>query len=281
MIHDHDFPFKVDHGILNETFEIHSHDFFELFIIKKGSAIHTINGNKQQVSAGDVFVINNRAIYHGFEDPIQMELYNFIFEPDYFFKQQHDLFQMEGYQSLFVLEPIFSSKKGYKHFIHIPFKKLMELNQISESILNEFQAKKPGYKTIIKSKFLELVAKLSRAYVGHPSIKKPHKVEGLGKAVAFIEKNYTSPIHNDDLAKIASLSTRQFLRTFKECYHCSPVHYIINLRIKHACNLLEKQDLSLKEIAFDCGFNDANYFSRLFSAYIGKSPSNYRKELFI
>ncbi len=278
IVPDYAFPFRIDHGILNEPYEAHSHDFHELFIIKKGAAIHTINENRQQISAGDVFIINNNTIHHGFKDPMGLELYNFIFDPDYFFNQQNDLFQMEGYQSLFVLEPMFSSKKGYKHYIHLSSQELMAINHISENILNEFSVKRAGFKIIIKSKFLELVVKLSRKYAGHSSINKPHKLDGLSKAITYIEKNYTTPIHNEDLAKMASLSTRQFLRIFKDCYNSSPMHYIIDLRLKHACSLLKKRGLSLKEIAFDSGFNDANYFSRLFSTYFGKSPRNYRKE---
>jgi AraC family L-rhamnose operon transcriptional activator RhaR/AraC family L-rhamnose operon regulatory protein RhaS len=186
---------------------------------------------------------------------------------------------MEGYQSLFVLDPFFSSKKGYENFVHLPYQELMEMMLISETILNEFKVKRSGYKTIIKSKFLELAVKLSRSYFCHDPKKLTPRFRGLSKAITFIEKNYTKPIYNEDLANMASLSTRQFLRIFKECYKYSPVNYIIQLRLKHACNLLKTKDLSLKDIAYDCGFSDANYFSRLFSSHIGKSPSEYRKEI--
>ncbi len=278
IVSDNSFPFRIDYGILNEDYEAHSHDFHELFIITKGTAIHTVNNNKQQITAGDVFVFNNSTIQHSFTDTGQLELYNFIFSPEYFFDQQDDLFQMEGYQSLFVLDPFFSSKKGYENFVHLPYQELMEMMMISETILNEFKVKPSGYKTIIKSKFLELVVKLSRSYFCHvPNKKTPH-FQGISKAITYIEKNYTKPIYNEDLANMASLSTRQFLRIFKECYQSSPVNYIIQLRLKHACNLLKTIDLSLKDIAYDCGFSDANYFSRLFSTHIGESPSEYRKK---
>ncbi len=279
-ISDLSFPFRVQYGVLKEDYTTHSHDYHELFIITKGTAVHTVNQNKQQISAGDVFVLNNSNIQHNFLNPVELELYNFIFIPEHVFHQQSDLFQLEGYQSLFVLEPFYSSKTGYKNYVHLSFKSLMELNLLSESILKEYQEKKSGYKTIIKSKFLELVVKLTREYSGQVSQNLVPRFHGLSKAISYIEKNYTKTIHNEELAQKASLSTRQFLRIFKECYKSSPANYIIHLRLNHACNLLKSKDLKLRDIAFDCGFNDANYFSRLFSRHVGKSPSEYRNELF-
>ncbi|WP_375791535.1 helix-turn-helix transcriptional regulator [Microbulbifer hydrolyticus] len=46
--------------------------------------------------------------------------------------------------------------------------------------------------------------------------------------------------------------------------------------IEHACDLLDCTDLSVGEIAFQLGYDDPLYFSRVFKRVIGLSPSSYR-----
>ena len=53
--------------------------------------------------------------------------------------------------------------------------------------------------------------------------------------------------------------------------------YIINLRIQNACRLLLETNKSITDIAFECGFNDSNYFGDSFRKIKGISPRKYRK----
>lgn len=53
--------------------------------------------------------------------------------------------------------------------------------------------------------------------------------------------------------------------------------YILELRIKHAKKLLLETDLSISELAVQCGFNDYNYFCRVFKKETGISAGKYRK----
>jgi len=59
----------------------------------------------------------------------------------------------------------------------------------------------------------------------------------------------------------------------------SPYHYLLGLRLDKAARLLKETKRSVTDIAFDCGFNDGNYFSRSFHRYFGRSPRTYRKVL--
>ena len=58
-------------------------------------------------------------------------------------------------------------------------------------------------------------------------------------------------------------------------YNCR--EYIINLRIQNACRLLLETNKSITDIAFECGFNDSNYFGDSFRKIKGISPRKYRK----
>ncbi|MFT6028611.1 MAG: AraC family transcriptional regulator of arabinose operon [Oleiphilaceae bacterium] len=58
-----------------------------------------------------------------------------------------------------------------------------------------------------------------------------------------------------------------------------PLKYFIELKMEHACFLLEQTSLSMAEIAYQVGYDDALYFSRVFRKVLGLAPSTYRKSL--
>lgn len=74
------------------------------------------------------------------------------------------------------------------------------------------------------------------------------------------------------------VSPRQFARRMKEVTGIDTTHYIRAARIMRARRLLATTDLPMQDIAFQCGFETPNYFSRVFRQSVGQSPSEYRKE---
>lgn len=81
-------------------------------------------------------------------------------------------------------------------------------------------------------------------------------------------------------ALAATLDTHRssLSRRFKRATGSTLLDYINSLRMHHAGHLLRHSELSVGEIARECGFNDANYFSKRFHARFGESPSSVRRE---
>lgn len=100
--------------------------------------------------------------------------------------------------------------------------------------------------------------------------------EPLVKAVNFIERNYTSAISLSDVAGKAGICPEYLCSLFNKHLQRTPLSYIMELRLKHARQLLGDPYLSIKEISNRCGFNDANYFSRRFRQHFGQSPAASR-----
>lgn len=92
----------------------------------------------------------------------------------------------------------------------------------------------------------------------------------------YILANMADPITLDDLAGQAGLSEYHFCRVFKKATRLSPYQYLLRLRIQQACVHLEKDRLSVQEIAVVCGFGDAMQFSRHFRKIMGMTPTAYR-----
>lgn len=93
----------------------------------------------------------------------------------------------------------------------------------------------------------------------------------------YIDKNYDQKITLDLLAEQFFINKFYLSRIFKEQYGISVTNYLLQVRITHAKQLLRFSQMSVSEIAQECGMNDANYFSRIFRKIEGTSPGNFRK----
>lgn len=82
----------------------------------------------------------------------------------------------------------------------------------------------------------------------------------------------------EELAKLSNLSLSSFKREFKKAYSDSPQSYINTKRLEKAQSLLLNTRLPISEIAFNIGFNDPQYFTRLFTKNIGVTPTEFRNE---
>jgi AraC-like DNA-binding protein len=100
----------------------------------------------------------------------------------------------------------------------------------------------------------------------------------LRKAERFIWENYTRKISLQEIAGASGLSAPYFSSIFKEEMGENLSSYLNRLRTEKAAALLIESDLSLLEIAGDCGFEDQSWFSKIFKSYTGVSPGKFREQ---
>lgn len=91
-----------------------------------------------------------------------------------------------------------------------------------------------------------------------------------------IEAHLFSNLSIEELAKLTNLSLSSFKREFKKTYNDSPTNYILSRRLQKAKDLLIHSENNISEIAYDLGFNDPLYFTRLFKKKEGVPPTEYR-----
>ncbi len=99
----------------------------------------------------------------------------------------------------------------------------------------------------------------------------------IDRAIRHIAAELKEPLSADELAEIAGLSPSHFTRLFRAYTGYTPMQFLRHERIKAARILLADVDLSIKEIAARCGFDDQYHFSKVFHQIDGLSPSEYRE----
>lgn len=94
--------------------------------------------------------------------------------------------------------------------------------------------------------------------------------------IEYIRSNIRETIHLKDLSDKACMSTTSFYRYFKRELGMSPIEYILNEKIKYAKKLLSNPNVQVNEVSYATGFEDCNYFIRLFKKYEGITPKQYQ-----
>ena len=101
----------------------------------------------------------------------------------------------------------------------------------------------------------------------------------LQQVHGFMLEHIDQPLTLDTLAATANLSKYHFSTRYKKLTGYSPIKHFLNMKMEHACHLLDSSGLTVQAIAATVGYEDPLYFSRLFSKTIGLSPRAYRASI--
>lgn len=100
----------------------------------------------------------------------------------------------------------------------------------------------------------------------------------IKKIEVFLVCNYQRKVNLEDLAKHVGMNRSSMCTYFKQKTGKTIFHYLIDLRISIARQLLSSPDLSISQCCYKCGFNDIPHFNRTFKRWVGMTPNEYRSQ---
>jgi len=104
--------------------------------------------------------------------------------------------------------------------------------------------------------------------------------EAIIKAVKYIKKNYhDKEISLQKVAAEVALSHYYFSHIFKDELKITFIDYLTKVRMGAAAKLLKNRNLNVNQIAYAVGYQDPNYFSKVFKRVMKTSPVDYRHNL--
>ena len=101
----------------------------------------------------------------------------------------------------------------------------------------------------------------------------------LDSIYQHINENFKEHISLDEISEVAAMTVPAFCRYFKKVTGKTFTKLVNEYRVVHATKLLSESQVSITEIAFECGFNNFSHFNKLFKEITGKSASKYRGEM--
>ncbi|SFI53683.1 AraC family transcriptional regulator [Albimonas pacifica] len=99
------------------------------------------------------------------------------------------------------------------------------------------------------------------------------------RALELMRARLSEDISLDELAAEARLSPYHFARMFKQSVGVPPRVHLTRLRVEKACELLERTDLPVSQIALEVGYSANQVLARVFLKHMRMSPSDYRRSV--
>ena len=262
--------------------QFHDHDAMELAIVRGGTAIHIVQAagkrHSVQISTGDVLLIP-RTCFHGYNDSSSLSLFNIVYDP-----RQLPLHSFP-YDPPRLLSAFFLSSDDkpmpeicVNPIMHLAPLKLADILKYCEELHKSLNSPLyPGGAFEAYAIFLRLMAALSASQYDLNSLSQDTEF-ALARAIHQMKRAFDKPLTLDELAKTANMSTRTFSRIFRQKLGVSPIQYLQQLRLERSKELLRDSSSDISAIAFQCGFSDSNYFSKLFRSRFKCTPRDYRKK---
>lgn len=273
--HADGFPIAVERRDPQQPFGLHAHEFMEIVLITGGQGLHVAGEDSWQLSTGDVFAIGGSRP-HDYLNMDRLRLINILFDQDALALELMDLPSLPGYHALLRLEPAWRKRHQFNSRLRLTPTELAVATSYVDQLDNELHARTPGFRFMATATFMQLVGYLSRCY-SQSNNADSRALLRIAKSITHIETRYTQPMQLEELVSMAKMSKRSFLRAFESAMGCTPIAYLIQLRVTHAAKRLRQTDDSITDIAYDAGFNDSNYFARQFRNHFGVSPREYRQ----
>ncbi len=221
------------------------HDFWEVGCIVRGSIEFGYNGNSLNLKADTVFVIPPNVPH--FEkctipaDIIWISLTGSLLNN----KTHHAYMSVEDHELACMIE------------------KLWIFTEIKET----------GTGPELDAKIMEIVSRFFRVLQFGRERQTSDMIE---KTIIYLNSHMSEPIAIPDIAKKMGCSETYFRRLFKMHTGRTPVAYLQELRVRHSKSLLKHTNMTISEIADSVGYQDAFYFTRVFTKACGISPNAFR-----
>lgn len=97
------------------------------------------------------------------------------------------------------------------------------------------------------------------------------------KCCAYCMQNLECKITVSELAEHCGYTRSHFSRLFRKSSGESPVSFITSFKLNMAAQILQNENIGIKELSVRCGFDDCGYFCRSFKKFFGLTPSGFRK----
>ena len=262
------------YGWNDYTYIPHSHDFSEMVLITAGKGVQNINGVDFTLQQGDLFLLDDQTA-HFFQKSEDFSLLNLLFDRRTLGLPWNRFQRCKGYNLFFMVEPRLRTSKNFCNHLHLTLQQQKNLESMLldlQDLLNEIT---PEKEMLALARLIEIILYVSE--LNEMPACPGNMLPKLGESVALLEKYFTRNFTLDELAAKACMSTRNYTRCFKRSTGMSPIVFLQTVRLRHAAELLKHSNSRVSEIAYQCGFRDSNYFTKMFTAHYGVSPVVYRK----
>ena len=153
---------------------------------------------------------------------------------------------------------------------------LSDCRWMMHQMIRELQLRQPHYEELLRMNLRHLLTLIHRNMIEEEAPKVPFHGEII-QSLTWFERHWSEDVSIEDYAIRNRMTPCWFRQKFKEYVGCSPLQYIISLRMANAMNLLENTDYNITQISYAVGYENVSYFRRLFHKHTGMTPGEYQR----
>jgi AraC-like DNA-binding protein len=241
--------------------DLHSHPYYEIYYLYRGSRTFLLSNALYLLNSPTLVIIPPYTMHKTEGGPF--ERYNINVYPEYL-----DEFQREVLDSR-ALRTILPSDERAKKLLEL----LGELSAVDKTQKNSEEEI-----SALFSYFVYRLSKMDADEESSPSAQDNKMSPLVLRAINYFNEHYTESITLDALSRELFASKTTLIYNFKKYTNCSPMEFLLTVRLTKAKEQLVNTKKSVEEISRSCGFSSANYFGLIFKKKEGISPSEYRKQ---
>lgn len=246
----------------------HWHDMTEILYVTKGEAVQHINDRIFKILKGDIVIIRSQDIHATYsEKNTDIEVYQF-----------GNGFFDENNEQILSNFKIFTEDLLIENPINTVSATGADILEMIKSMKEEYISKEMGWGFGVISSYMNLIRFCLKIYPQKKVIQKNiiETKKFLNIVFRFIDENYKNKIFLKDVVELTQYSIPQFSRIFRKNVGMTFIEYLNKYRVIVSQDLLVKE-MSITEIASECGYSSINSYIRAFRKQMRTSPGRYRR----
>ena len=254
------------------------HERLEIFVGVAGDGLFRVGDRVLPFGPGDVIVVDNKKLHR--TERItgrQRRAIVISFMPELVYSLGSPLCDMT------YLTPFYCQVPGIDPVVRHGEARLGDIHGAINKLLRCYAERPqgPAARLGCKTYLLELLYHLSQHFAFAEAARseleqQQQRARRLGRLLETLRDAYGKKISVADAAAIAGMSESRFMRYFRAATGMTFVSYLTHIRLHNAARLLKDTDLSIGEVADQCGFSHQSYFDRQFRAEFKMTPREYR-----
>ena len=264
--------FDINNNNLNNTFQKwHYHPEIELVYINNGKGKRQVGLHLSNYDEGDLVMIGTNVPHTGFTEYFDKERKEVVvqFKPDFLGNSLEKVLEFKNIKRLFEI-----SKRGLVFSGNT--KKTIGISMLGLQYETPLQKVLTLIKILNDLSISKDVTVLNSENFDSESIQENERIK---KVFNYIKLNYKEEVSLNEVSELVFMTPPSFCRYFKSKTNKTFTTFLNEYRINNALKLLAQSELDIKNICFQCGYNNFSHFNRLFKKQISMTPSEFRKNM--
>lgn len=265
---------RIAKKVPNKVPRLHNHDFFEMNYVYRGTLYNKVEDAEVIEEENSLMLLSPRARHLSQTQSNEDIVFNILIKREVVEKIFLQIFSESEYVCRFFMDSLYNINLRQPYLL---FQCTAEIQELLHTMIGEFFQENSFYQSIMVAKLIELFSMLSREYAKMNTMPITKQDDFAISFNQYVEMYYPTA-KLSDAAEFFGYTSSSFSRLIRSRFQKTFSDILRETRIKYACRYLTHSSISIEQIAEIVGYQDVNYFYRIFKEQIGISPVKYRNQ---